>query len=224
MPNQNTSLHINLARLAWSITSLGPGQRLGLWVAGCQMRCPGCISPELQSVASSRPIEVARLAGHILQAQTKPQKQASLAGLSLSGGEPFDQPLALAQLWQELHQAQPHWNLLVFSGYPWSRLEHWPQAWPLLQVTDLLISGPYRADDPSDLPLQASANQERIALSTRGEQMLAELDAVAEEAREGANLGFDRQGRGWLIGVFHQQERERLHQRLGVGSSLKMPE
>jgi anaerobic ribonucleoside-triphosphate reductase activating protein len=214
---ENLAQSIRLARLAWSITSLGPGPRLGLWVAGCQMRCQGCITPELQSESAGRDIGIAQLAQHILSKAAL--LDAPLQGLSLSGGEPFDQAAGLTALWLALKTAQPDWNLLVFSGYPWSKLQNWPEAQELLAQTDLLISGPYQAENPGSQSLQASANHERLALSPSGKKMLEQLDQ-AQETAQVANIGMGKDGRGWLIGVFDEAERRSLHQRLGLDSSL----
>jgi anaerobic ribonucleoside-triphosphate reductase activating protein len=202
MPEQQ----INLARLARPLTSLGPGRRLGLWVAGCALDCPGCISPELQDPAVGKLIGSEQLARHIL-ALPEP-----LDGLSLSGGEPFDQATALTELWSLLKPARPHWDLLIFSGYSQRHLRRLPQAQGLLACCDLLIAGSYRADQVSTEPLLASRNQQALALSPRGEQMLA----VVQNPAPNANIGQDRQGRGWLIGILDPEQRQRLHRDLGL--------
>ncbi|MBF0255796.1 MAG: radical SAM protein [Gammaproteobacteria bacterium] len=202
MPEQQ----LNLARLARPLTSLGPGRRLGLWVAGCALDCPGCISPELRNSAAGKLIGSEQLAQHIL-AMPEP-----LDGLSLSGGEPFDQAPALAALWSRLKPARPRWNLLIFSGYSHRHLRRLPQAQGLLGCCDLLIAGPYRAGKVSTEPLLASRNQQTLPLSPRGEQMLAALhDPVPN-----ANIGQDSQGRGWLIGILDPEQRQQLHQDLGL--------
>ncbi|MBP5240157.1 MAG: 4Fe-4S cluster-binding domain-containing protein, partial [Oscillospiraceae bacterium] len=30
------------------VVTLGPGRRLGLWLQGCSIHCPGCVAPENQ--------------------------------------------------------------------------------------------------------------------------------------------------------------------------------
>ncbi len=54
MKKKVTDRCVNLFSLAWPVTSLGPGRRVVLWVAGCRKRCPGCISPEMQDPANGR--------------------------------------------------------------------------------------------------------------------------------------------------------------------------
>jgi anaerobic ribonucleoside-triphosphate reductase activating protein len=202
---------LNLARVASPVTSLGPGRRLVLWVAGCPLDCPGCISPELRDPAAGKPIAVERLADYLLG------REEALDGVTLSGGEPFAQAGPLARLWQLLSARRPQWNLLVFTGHTERRLRQWPAAQALLDCTDLLIAGPYRADLPCDQPLLASANQRVVVLSERGRRMAEDLRSLPVAA----NLAQDRDGRGWLVGVLDPDARQRLHQRLGVTSSLR---
>src|SRR3546814_9784731 len=37
-------MRIAVSRLHFPVTALGPGRRIGLWLQGCSIRCPGCIS------------------------------------------------------------------------------------------------------------------------------------------------------------------------------------
>ena len=110
MPN------LRLHSLAYPVTALGPGRRLAMWVSGCSLNCRGCISPELQSPKSGKDITTERLLDHILSLQE------SLDGLSLTGGEPFEQASALSVLLEDLRQQRPDWNILAFSGYPLSMI------------------------------------------------------------------------------------------------------
>lgn len=82
-------------RIAWThfpVTALGPGNRLGLWLQGCERRCPGCISPESWDPVGGRAMTAAQV-GELCRGV------AFLArGLTVSGGEPFAQPAFLLEL------------------------------------------------------------------------------------------------------------------------------
>lgn len=52
---------INVARMYYPVKTLGPGNRMGIWLAGCPRNCRGCISPDFRSESAGRPIEVERL-------------------------------------------------------------------------------------------------------------------------------------------------------------------
>jgi anaerobic ribonucleoside-triphosphate reductase activating protein len=108
---------LQLARMAYPVTSLGPGRRVALWVSGCGMRCRGCITPDLWDMAAGRAVEVDRVLQRILALDLP------LDGITLSGGEPFDQPAPLGWLLRRVRAVRPDWSSLVFSGYPYPALK-----------------------------------------------------------------------------------------------------
>ena len=69
----------------------GPGIRMVIWTQGCPHHCPGCHNPQTHSVTGGfqENTSVIIQAIHDAQLQT---------GLTLSGGEPFDQPIALLEI------------------------------------------------------------------------------------------------------------------------------
>lgn len=199
-------MHLRFARLAYPVTALGPGRRLALWVAGCSLRCHGCITPELQSADAGKAIPVARLAERILALNT------ALDGITLTGGEPFEQAEALAELWASIAPQRPEWDLLAFSGYTLAQLQARPNSGRLLAFTDLLVAGPFLPQRPSQHPLLASGNQQLHDLTPRGRRMMIACD---ESSPPRANLGYLGDGRGWLVGLLDPDERRSLHRRLG---------
>ena len=83
---------IRLHRIYYPVTTLGYGQRLGIWVMGCERNCPGCISPEMQPADGPlQPLDaiLARI-----------PEDLPCNGLTISGGEPFDQAEAVAEFAQ----------------------------------------------------------------------------------------------------------------------------
>ena len=61
------------------IHSLGPGERVCLWVQGCGRGCPGCISPELQPRFGRQTDEgLARRAGKLLRGRALNGDEAAL--------------------------------------------------------------------------------------------------------------------------------------------------
>jgi anaerobic ribonucleoside-triphosphate reductase activating protein len=69
----------------------GPGRRAIIWVQGCQRECPGCFNPASWSFELNQLISVESLVQQILR---NPRNQ----GVTFSGGEPFWQAPALADL------------------------------------------------------------------------------------------------------------------------------
>ena len=85
-------MRLALHSLAYPVTALGPGRRVVVWVAGCGLRCPGCITPQLWSRQSGRLVPVDRLADYMSRLAHP------LDGVTVSGGEPFEQAEALGTL------------------------------------------------------------------------------------------------------------------------------
>lgn len=88
---------MQVGKILFPITTLGPGQRLGLWMLGCTRNCDGCSNPELQVFDASKNIEVDKLIDFILDAQCD--------GVTISGGEPFLQVKELRKLIEKLNTA-----------------------------------------------------------------------------------------------------------------------
>ncbi|CAK0770790.1 anaerobic ribonucleoside-triphosphate reductase activating protein [Gammaproteobacteria bacterium] len=200
---------LRLHALAYPVTTLGPGRRAVLWVAGCRLDCPGCLAPELRHAETGRELPIARLALRLL---TLP---LPLAGLTLTGGEPFDQTEALAILLEQVLPERPNWDVIAYSGYTLATLRR-PPTTTLLEKVDVLVDGPYRADIPQDHPLAGSANQQVHGLTMRGQAILS---ACAALPLGKAELGFGPSNKGLLIGVIPPQQRNILHEGLALFST-----
>ena len=82
--------------LAFPVYSLGPGPRLGLWVTGCKRGCRGCQSYNLQDKKAGYPLTITQVCNRILSYNN------NLQGISLSGGEPFEQINAVSILLKQI--------------------------------------------------------------------------------------------------------------------------
>ncbi|MCG8609030.1 MAG: radical SAM protein [Pseudomonadales bacterium] len=211
---------LRLSRWAYPITALGPGRRLAMWVSGCSIGCPGCITPELQPETSGKPISTERLLARL------DRLPDDLTGLTLTGGEPFQQASVLAEWLGQVKQRKPHWNILCFSGYTFTAIQQLGSgARDLLEVIDLLVAGPYRVSQLSGEksvaivpsistrhPLLASANQTLHCLTQEGRAM--EIACRRMPVNQ-ANLGLSGDGQGMLIGIVTPSARTEIHTRLG---------
>jgi anaerobic ribonucleoside-triphosphate reductase activating protein len=154
---------INCAEAASCSRANGPGARAVLWVQGCSLRCPGCHNPHTWT---TRPRFVFTVDSAIAWYEAK-ARAGALRGLTLSGGEPFEQAQALAELCRRVRAGGA--DVVTFSGFTRAEIDGGvrPHASALLRETDLLVDGRYRADAPTALPLRGSANQRLHFLSTR---------------------------------------------------------
>jgi anaerobic ribonucleoside-triphosphate reductase activating protein len=138
----------------------GPGLRSVLWVQGCPFRCPDCCNPDFLAFTGGRTASVAEVAAWLLA-------EADTEGASFSGGEPFMQAEALAEVAERVQAAGK--GVLIFTGFRAATLRKAanPGVRRLLAAADLLVAGPYQRDHPSRHPLRASANQELAFLTDR---------------------------------------------------------
>jgi anaerobic ribonucleoside-triphosphate reductase activating protein len=115
----------------------GPGCRAVVWVQGCLRHCPNCFNPASWSFEIEQLVSVESLTHKIL---SYPRH----TGVTFSGGEPFWQAPALAELARQVKAAGL--NVMAFTGFTLEEL-HNPYgpagAEELLQELDLLIDGPY---------------------------------------------------------------------------------
>lgn len=142
----------------------GPGRRAALWVQGCRVHCPGCFNPQLWARRGGIRSDAAEVADRWAEQAAR----AGSTGLTLLGGEPFDQAAPLVEVATAFRAAGL--TVMAFSGYTLESLTQW--AWErddlsaLLELTDLLCDGPYLREHPETRrPWIGSANQSIRALS-----------------------------------------------------------
>ncbi len=119
----------------------GPGRRYAIWVQGCSLRCPGCCNPEMLAPHGGREVEVDALVAEAAATE-------GVEGISVLGGEPMEQPAALARLCQKARARGL--SVMVYTGYTLAELramrnEHVDAA---LASCDLLVDGRYVKELP----------------------------------------------------------------------------
>lgn len=151
---------LNLAGFLARSAVNGPGIRAVVWVQGCPFRCRGCFNTAFQPFSPATLVDVEELACRILCIP-------GISGVTFSGGEPFAQAGPLALLGERLRRTGL--SVITYSGYTAEQLaEGDDPSWPaLLAASDLLITGPYIAEQAVPDPLKGSANQQVITLGTR---------------------------------------------------------
>ncbi|WP_353957060.1 4Fe-4S single cluster domain-containing protein [uncultured Ornithinimicrobium sp.] len=145
-----------------SVTTLGPGKRVGIWVQGCPLRCPECVAPETLPMSGGSIVTVNELADRVMSV-------TDVEGVTISGGEPFAQAAAVGTLLEILSRERPSWTTVIYSGFTieWLRRRGDRFQAELLKYCDLLIDGPYRKSLHAPLKWRASSNQRLHYLSGR---------------------------------------------------------
>lgn len=176
-------MRIRVNRVARPVTVLGPGRRLGLWVQGCRIHCPGCASEDTWDPAAGRDLDTEELAPSLADAVLAD----GLTGVTLTGGEPTEQGPALADLVARMRAlladgGAPPVDVLLFSGRTAAAAARLaPELWG---AVDAAVCGPYRPDRPGSHPLIASANQTLEILTPLGGARFARAGRPGDRAMQ----------------------------------------
>ncbi|HEX8094501.1 4Fe-4S cluster-binding domain-containing protein [Jatrophihabitans sp.] len=181
-----------LNRLHFPVTVLGPGRRAGIWFQGCSIGCAGCMSLDTWA---DRGIEKVPVGAVLDWLESLPGGGAD--GVTISGGEPTEQPEALRALLDGLAawRAGTGRDVLLFTG----REPAWVRGAgaAVVRGADAVVAGPFVAAEAGTTPLRGSDNQELVVLTERGRQAYDDLSGFRREA---VQLGADATGL-WLIGI-----------------------
>jgi anaerobic ribonucleoside-triphosphate reductase activating protein len=164
----------------------GPGHRYALWLQGCSIRCPGCCNPHLFDAAGGQEVEAATLLAEIAALCAK------VEGVTLLGGEPFEQAPGLVPLLRGVRGLGL--SVLVFSGYTIEELRARPDpaVHALLAETDVLVDGRYDRTRPETRRLWVgSANQRFHYLTDRYTPAIETPDAETAWQTVEVRIGAD---------------------------------
>ncbi len=145
---------MNIARILYPVKVLGPGERVGIWMCGCDRACPGCSNPELWKPRAEYEISVRNAAAMI----GRVRETRVIDGVTISGGEPFRQAAELAELLEALDIE----DVLIYTGYLLEELTAMrdPAVDRVLSKAAVLIDGPYLREQNDGARLRGSSNQQ----------------------------------------------------------------
>jgi len=191
-------LTLELNKAHWPVTVLGPGRRIGLWLQGCTIHCPGCVSQDTWPRDPRKAIAVTDLV-----AWCRRVSGGAPDGITISGGEPFEQADALRALLSLLaawrREAKLDFDLLCYSGLPLRVLEQ--RHAKVLALLDAVIPEPYVDRLPQGGAWRGSANQPLVPLTARGRARYAShVDAAAAPGEKRMQVAVEG-GRVWMIGI-----------------------
>ena len=152
----------------------GPGIRFTVFTQGCPHHCPGCHNPQTHDPAGGYDCELQKILDAV-------EKNPLLRGITLSGGEPFEQPEALLELSKAVVAMGK--DVVAFSGYTFEELmkksEQTPAVRELLSLCCLLIDGRFiLAERDLTLRFRGSRNQrllDPVASIQKGEAVWSDL-------------------------------------------------
>lgn len=145
---------LNVNQVAFGLDKFVLGatdQRMGVWVQGCNLACPGCSSVHTWSAKKGKQVSVDNLIKLAKMQKTKP------AGLTLSGGEPAAQANEVLKFVRAFREAFPAAEVILYTGLAWVDFNKNHRL--LADSLDVVIAGPYDHAF-SATPLAGSSNQE----------------------------------------------------------------
>lgn len=204
---EGLNLQLAISRIHFPVTTLGPGRRVGIWFQGCSIQCPGCISADTWRVVPGEVTakELVDSVEHWL---------SECDGVTLSGGEPFDQLPGLIALLKEIHN-RCDTNVLVFSGYPFEFLLESEVAWGGL--IDALVSDPFIEAIDQTKALRGSDNQRLHTLTPTGVVLFSSYERPIVKADKHLDVMFDVDGTVWLAGIPTRGDMAKLKTLLNEG-------
>ena len=134
----------------------GPGFRTSIYCAGCSHHCKGCHNPQSWSFDAGHWMEVDELLDII--------KADSMSNVSFSGGDPFYQAPAFAELARRIKEETTK-DIWCWTGFTLEEIQASAHLSQLLPWIDVLVDGPFILEQrDTDLLFRGSPNQRIIYL------------------------------------------------------------
>lgn len=130
---------LRVAKVITKTTAEGPYERLALWVAGCDLACPGCCNPELFARDAGETIDRDGLARML-------DDVSGVEGITVLGGEPLQQPEGLATLLRLARERRL--GTLVFTGYLLDAAQRLTGFGAIDANVDTWVDGPFDVRRP----------------------------------------------------------------------------
>ncbi len=187
---------------------LGPGVRCAIWFQGCALRCPGCIASAMNDSAPLFFTSAELLSDWALSIE-------GIEGVTLSGGDPFDQPLN--ELAEFLERVRTHsaLSVLCYTGRTLAQLRGLsdPAVARALRSIDILIDGPYVETLNDGVGWRGSSNQ---VIHVLGDRAVGAEDGAA--VQRGFELNINPGGTVGFTGLPIRGRGRELSQRLEIAT------
>ena len=130
---------MEIDRILYPITSLGPGKRMAMWTIGCDRHCENCANKELWNENPRKNISVNAAFRFIKNISLNYQ----IDGFTITGGEPLRQDRELFELIKLMNRITN--DIIMYTGYLLKDISKTTMDF-LRENISLLIDGPYIAD------------------------------------------------------------------------------
>ena len=209
MMSQNPTV-LRVARTKEKCSVLGPGARAVIWFHGCSLKCPGCIAHEMNHSTSHEVMTPQALLEWVRGIE-------GIQGITLSGGDPFDQAKGALLEFLQLIRAKTSMSVMCYTGRLLEELlgaEDRDINQEILACIDILIDGPYDQMKNEGHQWRGSSNQTIHFLTSRYAHLESEVVSSRQRAVE-VDLSLDN--RLTIAGIpevgFMQRLRKNLNAR-----------
>jgi anaerobic ribonucleoside-triphosphate reductase activating protein len=137
----------------------GPGTRFTIWSQGCVLACPGCFNPGTHPGSAGR----TRLTGELVDEVRA--ELPHLDGVTLTGGEPLEQPRAVQEFCVEV--SKTGLGIVILTGFTVAEIEADQGKSAAVAAADMVVAGRYNARRHLGTGLRGSANKAYWALTNR---------------------------------------------------------
>lgn len=136
----------------------GSGIRVSIFFSGCTHKCKNCFNSELWDFDCGE-----KFTEETISTIIDLMKPNYISGLSILGGEPFDNMTAVKKLTDKVKDIHPEKNIWIWSGYTYEQLLLKESAINILRDIDILVDGRFEEDKKDlTLPFRGSSNQRII--------------------------------------------------------------
>jgi anaerobic ribonucleoside-triphosphate reductase activating protein len=179
----------------YPVTVLGHGKRIGIWLQGCSIRCRSCCSLDTWKFDPDRGMDI-----DSLLEWCRDVSGSCLDGITISGGEPFDQPEGLLALLRSLAgwraEEARRFDILLYSGYSERRLRR--RFGEHLRYLDAVVAGPFLEGASGHKKYCGSDNQRLLNLTSLAEERYG--SESPDHWKSGMQMAVDDEGI-WMIGI-----------------------
>lgn len=168
---------MNYAQIRKYDIANGPGVRTTIFLTGCTLNCKNCFNKEYQNFHFGKVFDD-KAFDEVMDCLS----DANIHGLSVLGGEPFDNLEGLKEFITKV-RANSEKDIWIYSGYTFEELLEKDGAMDVLKNIDVLVDGRF-VEDLKDLKLKfrGSSNQRIIDMKrTLEEDEILLMDKYMKE-------------------------------------------
>lgn len=137
----------------------GEGYRYAIFTQGCNHQCKGCQNQETWDFNGGKLYSQSELEEVVKDIESNPM----LDGITLSGGDPFYQADACAELIKSIKSKREDITVWAYTGFTWEELIKSPEMLNLAKLCDVIVDGRYIENKRKlELEFRGSSNQRLI--------------------------------------------------------------